>query len=74
MSVNFEPLLSGCLCLMYLAYALFVKGGFWKSNWTGKDGSWVSSSEGSIFFPADDHSLLCTRCCPHPRRFECTVK
>jgi len=50
MSVNFEPLLSGCLCLMYLAYALFVKGGFWKSNWTGKDGSWVSSSEGPIFF------------------------
>jgi len=50
MSVNFEPLLSGCLCLMYLAYALVVKGGFWKSNWTGKDGSWVSSSEGPIFF------------------------
>ena len=50
MAVEFEPLLSGCLCLMYLAYGLLVKGGFWRSSWTGKGGAWVQSSEGPIFF------------------------
>lgn len=50
MEIHSEPLISGLVLLAYLAYGLFVKGGFWKQNWTNKGGRWVSASEGPIFF------------------------
>ena len=50
MNVDTGKLIPGLLCLAYLGYALFVKGGFWKQNWTNKGGKWVSREEGPIFY------------------------
>ena len=50
MEINIEALIGGIFFLAYVIYGPFVKGGFWKQNWTNKGGRWVSASEGPIFF------------------------
>jgi len=50
MAINTEALTPGLLCLCYVVYGSLVKGGFWKQNWTNKQGRWVPYSEGPIFF------------------------
>lgn len=50
MEVNVETLIAGLFFLGYVVYGPFVKGGFWKQNWTNKGGRWVSAAEGPIFF------------------------
>lgn len=50
MAMDTETLVAGLLCLCYAVYGPLVKGGFWKQNWTNKQGRWVSYAEGPLFF------------------------